>query len=1164
MSFLADALIFLSAAVIVVPALKRLGMSSVLGYLSAGVVIGPAGLSLVRDPEAVLRFSEIGVVLLLFVIGLELQPRRLWVMRRLVFGLGSAQVTVTTGALVGVLVLLGLAPGASLLLGFALALSSTAFVLQLLAERRKLSHHHGRAAFGTLLLQDVAVIPAIAAVNLLASDNAPAGAAVLRIELVLAVSAGAVALRYLLRPVLRFVAVSGVQELFTAAALALVAGSALAMGEAGLSMGLGAFVAGMMVADSEYRHELQADVDPFKGLLLGLFFMAVGMTVNLELLAAEPALILGLTAGLMALKALLLVPLARWHGLDRREALRAALVLAQGGEFAFVLLTAAVGAGLVGGVTAETAVLVVTLSMAATPLLVSAGDRYLDRAPADERPFDSIETQSPSVVVAGFGRVGQIVARVLTMRHIPFTALEINPHQVDFVRRMGNKVFYGDATRLDVLRSAGVPKARVLVLAVGNQDASLAIVERVHATCPGVAIVARATTRDHELLLRELGVDFVLRDTLHSSLRLARALLERLGATPDEAQRAVDRFEHHDAETLARQAVVFRDEEAYRRTTLSATEELEHLFEEDASAAPEAATEHRPWRSASSNAALTALGGGRRSSGTAGEHRAAHPLTCPIGAPASPRLVLGMLVVGTPQHVLELFDHGEITPLSVVDRELGQVVAQHELRIHRVHSGSSSLRIGGFVPQPLPILVEPPADASGLVARHLFRHIEGVADDRERVGAALLRIRRRHLRQSAIEQRHVGLGDLQRVVQLVEKRNVHLRTQGVEPQLREHHVPPAGEVALFEALQPVLQRFRSADEGIQRVGELHQVPMGDTRLPAEPVAAAAGVRGIGGPVGIVVVEPAIGTVIDGEPEHRHVVGVHDAVHEPHPHPLDDHPRRTITDLAEPGGRARRGLSFLLQMREIGTNRVVEESLQQLGLAPRGEHLEMTEAGERRRHPAYHGPGLRCRMPVVKHVAHDLIAGQRQRQRPRGGHAEMVHGFAAQELADRRPQHGVAVRGARVRRGASALELQHPVLAAGVHHLAEVDGPPVAELAGPVAELMTTVAGGVRVHAGKRAIAGEHVGEHIAVALGGIEPHQLSHLRPARHQPRCRRRGRLHPREQRLAHLAARGARAGIRRQLAGETVVELETVEAASGGRGVHGKLDRRARAGSA
>ncbi|MEQ8857502.1 MAG: monovalent cation:proton antiporter-2 (CPA2) family protein [Pseudomonadales bacterium] len=598
MDFLTEALIFLGAAVLVVPLCKRLGLSSVLGYLGAGLLIGQPGLGLVQDAHGILHFAEIGVVLLLFVIGLELQPRRLWVMRRLVFGLGTLQVGFTALAIAALLLLLGLDPGAASLLGFALALSSTAFVLQLLGEQKKLNQLHGRAAFGTLLLQDVAVIPAIAVVNLLAAGGAfgasqvggaaDGHAAGPQPLLILAVLAGAVALRYLLRPILKFVAASGVRELFTAAALALVAGAALAMGHAGLSMGLGAFAAGMMVADSPYRHQLETDVDPFKGLLLGLFFMAVGMTVDLGLLIGAPLTILGLTAALVLVKILVLIPLARLQGLGGPDALRTAIVLSQGGEFAFVLLTAAVSAGLVGDGLAQTAVLVVTLSMAATPLLVALGDRWMnvDRD-ADARPYDRIDDAPSRVVVAGFGRVGQIVARVLTMRHIPFTALEINPHHVDFVRSYGNEVFYGDATRLDVLRSAGVPNARALVLAVGNEEASLKIVEMVRATCPGVAILARATTRNHELQLREIGVDFVLRDTLHSSLRLARELLGRLGLSATEAAEAVARFEAHDARTLERQAAVFRDEEAFRRATVNAGEELKGLFAEDAVAEPD-------------------------------------------------------------------------------------------------------------------------------------------------------------------------------------------------------------------------------------------------------------------------------------------------------------------------------------------------------------------------------------------------------------------------------------------------------------------------------------------------------------------------------------------------------------------------------------------------
>jgi voltage-gated potassium channel Kch len=434
-----------------------------------------------------------------------------------------------------------------------------------------------------LLLQDLAVIPVLTVVNVLTVSGAGDPDDAVDPWLLLAVLLGAVAARWLLRPLLRWIAQTGIHELFTAAALALVIGAALAMDAAGLSMALGAFVAGLMVADSPYRHQLEADVDPFKGLLLGLFFMAVGMLVDLSLLLAQPLTVLGLTAALMLLKTLMLWPLARLHGLSRDEALRTALVLSQGGEFAFVLLVASANGGLIAADAAGLAGLVVTLSMAATPLLVALGERLL-REREVAPPFDEIEQRDNQIVIAGFGRVGQIVARVLTMRHIPFTGLEINPHQVDFMRRYGHEIFYGDATRLDLLRAANVARARALVVAVGNVEASLRIVEQVRATCPGIAILARAVNRDHEMRLRELGVDFVLRETLLSSLGLATELLQRLGMAAPAAAAAVEQFRRHDAATLERQLAVFRDEDALHRTTLDAQAELTQLFSEDARA----------------------------------------------------------------------------------------------------------------------------------------------------------------------------------------------------------------------------------------------------------------------------------------------------------------------------------------------------------------------------------------------------------------------------------------------------------------------------------------------------------------------------------------------------------------------------------------------------
>jgi glutathione-regulated potassium-efflux system ancillary protein KefC/glutathione-regulated potassium-efflux system protein KefB len=581
MSLLLEILVFLVAALIVVPICRRFGLSAVLGYLLAGLLIGPSALGLFDEPDEVLHFAEIGVVLLLFIIGLELQPKRLWIMRRLVFGLGASQIFVTAIAIAFVCVwALGLAWPAGGLIGFALALSSTAFVLQLLGEQKKLNRPHGRAAFGTLLMQDVAVIPAIALINVVAGASAEQNG--LNPVALAVVVAGLVAARFTLRPALRSVAATGIHELFTAAALALVVGAALAMYSVGLSMGLGAFVAGMMVADSEYRHQLEADVTPFKGLLLGLFFMAVGMSANLALLGQMPLTILGLTLALMVVKAAIVYPLALAFGLERPSALRAGIVLSQGGEFAFVLLTAGVASRFLDQATADVVVLVITLSMALTPLFVAVGDRIGARRP--ERAFDKIEEPENPVVIAGFGRFGQIVGRVLSARRIPFTVLEANPDQVDVVRRYGNKVYFGDASRLDVLRAAQIDKARVIVIAVDDAEFALRIAGQVRESSPKVAILARARDRQHELRLREFGVDFVVREMLVSSLELTEELLVRLGSPRTEAEAVVAAFRAHDAKTLSEQLAVFHDEKEFRQSVLDAAAELKELFREDAKA----------------------------------------------------------------------------------------------------------------------------------------------------------------------------------------------------------------------------------------------------------------------------------------------------------------------------------------------------------------------------------------------------------------------------------------------------------------------------------------------------------------------------------------------------------------------------------------------------
>ena len=588
MSFLLDALIFMAAALIVVPIGKRLGLSPVLGYLLAGVLIGPGGIELISDADGVLHFAEIGVVFLLFIIGLELQPSRLWVMRKEVFGLGTAQVILTTAGLATAIhVFVEMTWTQSTILGFALALSSTAFVLQLLTEQKQLMAPFGRAAFGILLLQDIAVIPGLAAISLLGVSAA--GSQHINWSMLGLVVIGLAASRFLLRPALRFIATTGIDELFAAAGLLLVLGAALAMNAAGISMGLGAFIAGMMVADSEYRHQIETDILPFKGLLLGLFFIAVGMSADLHLLASQPIHVLGATLALVLLKTALMYPVARARRLDHAQAVRASVVLSQGGEFAFVLLTAAASAALLPGSVAEFVILVVTLSMVTTPFLMKLLERLLQTGKTDDRPFDEMTGHEHPVVIAGFGRVGQIVARVLNMHHVPFTALEANPKQVDFVRQYGSDIYYGDATRLDSLRAAKVPQARIFVLTLEDIEQSVKTAEIVHRQWPQVMLLVRARNRHHEMMLREIGVHFVIRDTLFSSLELSKAMLVGLGRSPEAAAKAVDAFRLHDAETLLKQAAVFRDETAFRQTTLEAAEELKLLFSEDAASNPDKA-----------------------------------------------------------------------------------------------------------------------------------------------------------------------------------------------------------------------------------------------------------------------------------------------------------------------------------------------------------------------------------------------------------------------------------------------------------------------------------------------------------------------------------------------------------------------------------------------
>ncbi|MBL8644694.1 MAG: cation:proton antiporter [Rhodospirillaceae bacterium] len=585
MELLIKAAIFFAAAVIVVPVFKRLGLGSVLGYLAAGAAIGPTGLALISDVESIAHVAEFGVVLLMFVIGLEVQPQRLWTARGRVFGLGGLQVMLTGALIAGMVYLAGLSVGTAAVVGLGLALSSTAFALQTLAERNELSTRHGRAAFAILLFQDVATIPILSMIPLLGGasleSEAPVWLSVLRvIGVVAAVIVGG---QFLLRPVLRGMASTRIPELFTATALLIVTATALLMNWVGVSMALGAFLAGMLLANSEYRHELEADIEPFKGLLLGLFFISVGMGLNLRLLVDAPFSIAGLVAALLAVKFAALYALGRLWGLGKAASKDLGVSIAQGGEFAFVIFGAAVAAGLMSTGQNELLVLVVSLSMAVSPLLSIINDKLTEKfMPKKPKPFETMPDEENPVIIAGFGRFGQITGRVLAARKIPFTALDASPEQVDFVKRFGNKVYYGDASRLDLLRAARADAARIFVLAIDDVEASVRTAQTVRRHFPHLKVYARARNRQHAYRLMDLGVTLIQRETFLSALDLTRDVLLGLDISRADADRTVRLFRDHDVNRLFEHYNHYTDQQKIEALAKAGIKELEEMFERDA------------------------------------------------------------------------------------------------------------------------------------------------------------------------------------------------------------------------------------------------------------------------------------------------------------------------------------------------------------------------------------------------------------------------------------------------------------------------------------------------------------------------------------------------------------------------------------------------------
>jgi monovalent cation:proton antiporter-2 (CPA2) family protein len=578
--------ILLAAAVVLVSLSRRFGLGSIVGYLVAGVLIGPSGLKLVTDVTSIADVSELGVLMLLFIIGLELRFTRIWSMRRSVFGLGSAQVLVT-GAVFSILAHMVGAPwtGAAIL-GFGLSLSSTAIVLPLLGDRGLLALASGRDSFSVLLFQDLASIPLISLVPILAGQHSDTPIWLSILKVVGAIGAILLAGRYLLRPAFKAIGGAKTRELFTATALLVVAAAAAVAGAAGLPMSLGAFAAGVVLAESEYRHELQADVEPFEGLLLGFFFMSVGMSANVGLALREPLIILTGVVALLLGKGGIAYVLGRLRGQSEVSAARFALAIPQGSEFAFVLFGAALAAGALAKPLSDRATLIVALSMLISPMLFALSESrlmpWLMKA-TKPTPHSNVSEAKPApVVICGFGRFGQIVGRVLLTRGIAFNALDSEPDNVEQVRRYGYLAYFGDSTRLDLLEAVGVATAKVVVIALPDPADVLKIATLVRQRFPGVKVIARARNRRTAHLLMDVGVTEQVRETFFSSLKLTELVLKGLDFSDEEARRTVNKFRERDEQMLLDQHAFYNDEVQLVQTSTQVAEELRSLFEADA------------------------------------------------------------------------------------------------------------------------------------------------------------------------------------------------------------------------------------------------------------------------------------------------------------------------------------------------------------------------------------------------------------------------------------------------------------------------------------------------------------------------------------------------------------------------------------------------------
>jgi monovalent cation:proton antiporter-2 (CPA2) family protein len=582
-SYVQQTLVFIGSAILLVPIFKYLGFGSVLGYLIAGILVGPHCLRLIGDSESIMHFAEIGVVLLLFMIGLEIQPFKLWSMRRHLLGLGGLQILVTTLLFTMIAKWLGLSMLAAVVIGFSLSLSSTAFALQTLMERNQFNTEFGRSSFSILLMQDLIAIPALAIIPAFAVGTSSDAGFWPKIGSFFAILFALILIsRYLMRPVFRILVGTHTREIFTAATLFIVLGVAVLMQKIGLSAALGTFIAGVLLAESEYRHELEANLEPFKGLFMGLFFISVGMSVSLELIAQKPIMIVLMAVGYLICKFSVIYGVGRLFKLNHQNSKQMSLSIAQGGEFAFVIFGMIATFQLASEETIALLTAVITLSMALNPLFSKMDEKFSCKKQQNEEiKYDEIKDESPVAIIAGFGRFGQIFGRLMRAQGIRFVSIDHDSTQIELLRKFGSKVYYGDASRLDLLEAAGAARAKYFIVAVDNVETSVNIVKTLKQHFPHLKIFARARNRGHMFDLMDEGVTHIKRETFDSSLMFVKEFLVDLGYELKRATSIVERFKEHDELMVLEQHKVRHDDKMFVSLAKQGTAQLAQVLSEE-------------------------------------------------------------------------------------------------------------------------------------------------------------------------------------------------------------------------------------------------------------------------------------------------------------------------------------------------------------------------------------------------------------------------------------------------------------------------------------------------------------------------------------------------------------------------------------------------------